>query len=220
MDSDSSNIIHVLIVEDAEAMATGLAAFFERLTNVEAVAIVTDGNQAYEFLKNKTCEVDIVLMDIAIKSDSESGIIYTKRLKRIYPKLHFIAYSAFGNSQIVKKFFDAGGVGFLDKIDSLDEVVDGIERVYKGERYTSKNVQEYSGNFNKSSKEKSNTQLLIPKLLEVLRLRADGMTNKEIAQHLYLSEETIKSHTKKIIRKLQANNMSNAIYLATKLELI
>jgi len=219
MISDSDNI-KLLIVEDCEAAATGLEVSFKHLSDIEVIAVVADGIEARDFLMETTHNVDIVLMDIAIQSDSESGIKHTKQLKWRYPELRFIAYSAFGDKSVVEKFFDAGGVGFLDKIDSLPEIIKAIKCVYKGERYMSKSVREYFGSLMTQPEKKSKSKLLTSKQLQVLQLRADGLTNKEVARYLYVSEETVKSHTKNIIAKLEATNMTNAIFIAVKKELI
>ena len=220
MRTNSSDTIHVLIVEDSEPSATGLKVLLKDFPDVEVVAIVANGIKAREFLMETTNKVDIVLMDIVMQSDSESGIKYTKQLKWRYPDLRFIAYSAFGDENLVKKFFDVGGLGFLDKIDEIDEIVHAITCVQNGGRYLSESVQKYSGSSLRQLEEKPKNQLLTSKQLEVLELRAKGLTNKAIAQYLHLSEETIKSHTKNIITKLEASNMSNAIYIASKLGLI
>lgn len=215
-----SNTIKLLIVEDSEAAATGLEVSFKHLSDIEVIAVVANGIEARDFLMETTHKVDVVLMDIAIQSDSESGIKYTKQLKWRYPKLHFVAYSAFGDKNVVEKFFDAGGIGFLDKIDSLPEIIEAIQCVYKGRRYMSKSVREYFGSLTMQSKKKPKNELLTSKQLEVLQLRADGLTNKQVAQYLHVSEETIKSHTKNIIAKLEATNTANAIFIAVKKELI
>jgi len=215
-----SNTINILIVEDCEFTATGLEVSFAPMSDIKVVGIVADGGEAWEFLKKTPYKVDVVLMDISTQYDEESGIKYTKQLKWLYPSLCFIAYSAFGNKRLVKKFFDAGGVGFLEKIDGASEIIEAIKCVCNGGRYMSKNARKYSGGFKPESPKRLESALLTSKQLKVLKLRAEGKTNKEIAQQLNLSIETIKSHTKNIIVKLDATNIPNAIFKATKLELI
>lgn len=194
----------ILIADDHSIVATGVKAIFETKDDFVVVGVVGNGVEVLEFLKSKT--VDIVIMDINMPE--MNGIVCTRRLKEKYPQVKVIILTMYNRKQFIRELWDVGADGCVLKSNTGKDLITAIERVLSGQTYFDR-----MNDFIDSKKEQNNYKLS-EREIEVISLVAEGLTSKEIAQRLFISEHTVKTHRKNIFRKLQVKDTDELIQFA------
>ena len=170
--------------------------------DMEVIADVDNGQQAIEaFRKHRP---DLVVLDL--RMPGFTGIETITRLREEFGDVRIIVFSNFARGEDVYQALKAGASGFVVKEMAVDRLLDAIRRVHRGEQYVPTEVASRMG-------ERLLVQLS-PRELEVLRLVANGFSNKEIAAKLNVVEGTIKIHMTNILSKLRAADRTQAIILA------
>ncbi len=205
----------VLIVDDHALVRSGIASLLT-VNDIEVVGEASSGLEAVE----KTCllKPDIVLMDI--KMPGCNGIQATQLIKEKMPQAKIVMLTAFDNDEDLFEAMKNGAVGYILKNIKADEFINLLSNVMKGEVavspwIASKIAQELFRNPGRLGAKHKNSELTV-KEEEVLKLVADGATNKEIASSLYISENTVKYHMRNIMEKLQVKNRAQAAVYAAK----
>jgi DNA-binding NarL/FixJ family response regulator len=200
--------IRVLIVDDHPVVHDGVAAVLSRTGDirvVRAVETVADAVAAIESAKP-----DVVLLDIRLHGpDGLEGI---GTLLRARPGLRVIMFSAYDFDEFVFGAIRAGARGYLLKGAAASELVAAIRTVHAGESYLSPGI---SAKLVDDMQTRSRgSRLLTPRELMVLRLMAAGLSNREIAGSLGISERTVKFHVTAILNRLGADNRTQAVAMA------
>lgn len=205
--------IKIIIVDDHEIFRNGLQIILGRIEIVKLVGTATNGFEFLELLKS--IEADIVLMDI--KMPVIDGIEATKKAMEINPNLKVIALSMFGDEEYLQQMIQAGVKGFLLKNITRKDLNHAIELVNRGGNYYS---EELLGFFTKKyihDTHPEDDDLQITKReLEVLQLVAEGLTNQEIADKLFISKRTVDGHKNNLIVKTGSKNMVDLLVYAIK----
>jgi DNA-binding NarL/FixJ family response regulator len=208
-----SEKIKVIIVDDHEIFRNGLQTILNRMENIKLVGMASNGAEFIELLKN--IDADIVLMDI--KMPVIDGIEATKRTQEINSNIKIIALSMFGDEEYLQQMIQAGAKGFLLKNVTRKVLSHSIDVVYNGGNYYS---EELLGFFTKKyiqQTQPENDDLQITKReLEVLQLVADGLSNQEIADKLFISKRTVDGHKNNLIVKTGSKNMVDLLVYAIK----
>lgn len=195
-------MVRIVIAEDHQSLIDGIKLLLEHQDWVEVVGQANDG---YELVKQVFInKPDIVLTDI--RMPKINGISATKQIKEICPSCKVIAFSMFEQEDVIFQMKDAGASGYLMKNASLQTLLKAIKIVAEGEEYfpdLPKKIDEKA--FHLSPREK-----------EILNLIGSGMTTKEIADKLSLSEMTVSTHRKNICRKLNLEGKLELIRYATE----
>jgi two-component system NarL family response regulator len=214
--------IKVLIVDDHRVVREGLSAILKSKENLHVVGEAQDGQEAVEHVRS--LEPDVVLMDVSMPR--MGGVEATRIIKREFPHIGIIALTMYEEQQYIFDLVRAGATGYLLKDSDSAQIVKAIESIYRGESLihpsvASKILAEFSLLAQKKGKKASWVEHdLTEREITVLRLVADGKTNKEIANALDLSEKTVKNHVRNIFHKLQVYDRTQAAILAIRKGLI
>ncbi len=210
--------IKVLIVDDHPVFRDGLRQCLEARKGLRVVAAVGGGEEMWKAMRIHG-RPDIVLMDIEMSGDS--GIELARALREKLPNVRVVMLTAFSDSERVFSALKAGAVGYLLKNVAPDEIRATVERAAAGEPMLSGEIagrvlHEFE---RERAEERDRAQLatLTPREEEILKLLATGDSNREIAQRLFISEQTVKNHVASIFRKLEVNDRTKAALLAVKL---
>jgi DNA-binding NarL/FixJ family response regulator len=181
-----------------------------------------DGQEAGE--KARSLLPDVILMDVSMPK--MTGVEATRIIKREFPHIGIIALTMYEEQQYIFDLVRGGATGYLLKDSDSDQIVKAIQSVYRGDSLihpavASKILAEFSLMTQKKGKKSGWVEHdLTEREITVLRLVADGKTNKEIANHLDLSEKTVKNHVRNIFHKLQVYDRTQAAILAIRKGLI
>ncbi|HEU4772547.1 MAG TPA: response regulator transcription factor, partial [Candidatus Udaeobacter sp.] len=197
--------IKVLIVDDHRVVREGLSAILKSKDNIQVLGEAQDGQEAVE--KARSLLPDVILMDVSMPK--MTGVEATRIIKREFPHIGIIALTMYEEQQYIFDLVRGGATGYLLKDSDSDQIVKAIQSVYRGDSLihpavASKILAEFSLMTQKKGKKSSWVEHdLTEREITVLRLVADGKTNKEIANNLDLSEKTVKNHVRNIFHKLQ-----------------
>ena len=214
--------IKVLIADDHRVVREGLSAILKTKENIDVVGEAQDGQEAVE--KARSLVPDVILMDVSMPR--MGGVEATRVIKRELPHIGIVALTMYEEQQYIFDLVRAGATGYLLKDTDSSQIVKAIQSIYRGESLihpsvASKILAEFSLLAQKKGKKSSWVEHdLTEREITVLRLVADGKTNKEIANSLDLSEKTVKNHVRNIFHKLQVYDRTQAAILAIRKGLI
>ncbi|MEZ4923161.1 MAG: response regulator transcription factor [Crocinitomicaceae bacterium] len=207
----------ILLVDDHQLIIDGLKGFFENHQNYKVVGEANNGSDAIRLAG--VLEPDVILMDIEMPE--VSGIQACEEIKRNNSSCKVIIVSMHQEKELIKKLVERGADGYLLKNSSKDEVLKAIEAVLKGQPYFSQDVtlSLLDKNGNKQPSFSGNTtelESLTEREIEILKLVAEGLTNKEIGEELFISHRTVDTHRTNLMKKLDVNNVAGLIRFAMK----
>jgi len=200
----------ILIVDDHPMVIEGIRMMLTQLEDVEVCGHAMNAASCLGYFIKNTA--DIVLLDINLPD--QSGIDVCKTLAKKFPDLKIIALTNFDQISYVQSMKDAGAHGYLLKNASLEEIRTAIDRVTSGKEYWlgRENVRE--------SILEHNQPMITRREVEVLKLIAEGLTNQEIADSLFVSVSTVDSHRKNLLSKLQVKNTAALVRAAIEFKII
>jgi two-component system, NarL family, response regulator LiaR len=204
------DVISVLIADDHPFVRHGLRTYLETLEDMEVVDEAADGAQAVELAVRHL--PDVVLMDLVMPE--LDGIEATRRIKAASPATKVIALTSFDDDEKVFPAIKAGAAGYLLKDVAPAELAEAVRKASRGEALLAPSVaaklmQEVSG-------ERTAPGGLTDRELDVLRLIARGLPNKQIARELVVSEKTVKTHVSNILAKLHLADRTQAALYAVR----
>jgi two-component system NarL family response regulator len=218
----SQEPIRVLIVDDHALFRRGLQMVLEGELDIEVAGEATDGDEAVERAEATT--PDVVLMDV--RMPKRSGIEATRMIKEILPSTQILMLTISDEEADLYEAIKAGAAGYLLKEISIDEVSNAVRAVYQGQSLispsmASKLLNEFASMVKRQDER---TQLPGPRLtdreLEVLKLVAKGLNNRDIGQELFISENTVKNHVRNILEKLHLHSRMEAVVYAVREKLL
>jgi len=202
--------IKVLLADDHTIVLEGLKEVLSHKENMLVIGQVTNGQEVIDFI-NKT-DVDVIIMDINMPV--MDGITCSKKLKKEHPHIKILILTMYPQQSFTEEILKIGIDGCLLKNNTGQELEAAIHRVMSGKQYF-----DLIHNFN-SPKEEIVQHKLSERELDVIRLLADGLTSPEIGKKLFISEHTVRTHRKNILRKMEFANTSQLIQYATTNQLI
>ncbi|MQA99874.1 MAG: response regulator [Actinobacteria bacterium] len=194
----------ILVVEDHKLVSRGLEMMLSMVEGFESAGVVHSGEDAVEAVKHGV--VDVVLMDVSL-GEGIDGVEATRRIKEASPDTKILMLTMFTDPGTVTDAVKAGADGYLSKGASEAALTDAIRQILEGRAVLDPRVTQ--GVFGRLT-DKDPTALT-DRELDVLRQISQGQSTKEVAAHLYLSEETIKTHLKNIFRKLGVHDRAEAV---------
>ncbi len=204
------NLIHIILVDDHPMVLTGLSAILQSLPNMNIVGQFLSAKEAQQFLEKNI--IDLLITDINLPD--KNGIILCKEVQSQYPDVKIIAMSTFEDRNYIASMIESGALGYISKSTSPDDLLDVIHKVMLGELCIKLSGSHFHPNIlNKKP-------VLTRREEEVLQCIAEGLTNKEIAEKLIVSQHTIDSHRKNLLMKFEAQNTAALIASAAKLGLV
>jgi len=191
--------VKILIVDDHTMTAELLSDKLEKNTEFEVVKILKTGNDVFEY--DNFENIDVVLLDYFLPDMKGCDVI--KGLKKRQINLLSVVLSASSDFKIIKKCFELGAHGFVSKESKINDVINSINSVLDGGNYIcNKTVSAMvKNNFSNLEDIDDNHSKLTNREKEILECISDGMKNHEIANKLYISERTVETHRRNIIKK-------------------
>jgi|WetSurMetagenome_2_1015567.scaffolds.fasta_scaffold171419_1 DNA-binding NarL/FixJ family response regulator len=209
--------IKIMVVDDHEIFRNGLIMIINKLKYAKVVAEASNGNDFLDKLPEAL--PDIVFMDIEMPG--MNGIEATRLAREKFPDLKIIALSMFGEDEYLQHMIDAGVCGFLLKNINRDGLDRAIRCVIEGKNYYSEELMAiFARKYVEQDKKVENDADLTKRELEVLQLIAEGLTDQEIADKLFLSMRTVNWHRANLIAKTGSKNTVNLITYAIKNKLV
>lgn len=207
--------IKVIIADDHALIREGLKKLLELEQTIEVVALAVDGKSAIELVDKH--QPDIVLLDINMPN--MNGIECLKLLKKDYKESKVIMLTIHEDAEYLIETVNMGAEGYVLKDADVSQLIDAINKVVNGEIYIHPSL---SGVLVREYKRKEvtyrdlNKRRLTRRELEVLKLVAQGINNKDISENLFISEKTVKNHISSIFKKLNVNDRTQAALYAIK----
>ncbi|MCD6066133.1 MAG: degU [Bacteroidetes bacterium] len=194
--------IKIIIADDHRVFIDGMKALLKEAGDMEIVADAENGNDLIEMVKLH--RPDIVLTDIQMPD--KDGIQATEEIVRQFPQVKVIALTMLNESIFIKKMLEAGASGYIVKTTGKEELIAGIRKVAAGEKQFGPEVTAQLLNNFSSKTTSDSSDVLTKREKEILSLIAQGHTDKEIADKVFLSPLTVISHRKNILSKLGLKN--------------
>ena len=212
-----SDSIRILVADDHPVVRDGLVAILSTQPDFEVVGEAGNGPEAIE--RATTLQPDVMLLDLEMPE--LDGVEVLRRLAQSNPEVRVIVFTAFDTDERILGAVQAGAQGYLLKGAPRKELFEAVRVVHAGGSLlqpvvASKLLRQVSH----QSQAVPTVDALTPREVEVLRLLAQGLQNKEIAAQLVISERTVKFHVSSIMSKLGAGNRTEAVTLAAQQGLI
>ncbi|MEB3883723.1 response regulator transcription factor [Lyngbya sp. CCY1209] len=208
--------MRVLIVEDDPMMQLGLEQALSDCPNITLVGIAEDGYLGVEAAKEK--KPDIVIMDIGLPR--LDGIAATKQIKEQFPEIRVVMLTSHTAETEVIASLSSGADAYCVKGASIDRLIAAMDAAYEGATYLDPQVARLVMEHLKPPAPQTNLGTLSPRELEVLKLMVEGKSNPEIAEELYLSPNTIKTHVRGIMNKLAVDDRVQVAVVALRSGLV
>ena len=225
----ASKTIKVLLADDHQLFREGLKRILNMESDLEVIGECSDGIQVLEFCnKNKP---DVILLDINMPT--ENGVVTTERLRDIFPDIKVIILSIHDDESYVFETLRKGASGYLLKDMEAEALINAIRTVADGYAYihpkvTGKLINQlrrmtYLDEIGAAASREA-TPRIVPKSnnpltrreTEVLKLMAEGKSNKTIGEALFISEKTVKNHVSSILQKMEVDDRTQAVINSIK----
>lgn len=204
-------MIQLLLVDDHEMVRLGLSAYLSLQEDMEVVGEAENGKKGYEAaLKIRP---DVILMDLVM--DEMDGIESTKLILSEWPEAKIIILTSFIDDEKVFPAMEAGAAGYLLKTSTASEIADAIRSAYMGQRVLEAQVEEKIQADNPAGPGPRYAELTAREK-EVLTLISEGCSNQEIADRLFITLKTVKTHVSNILMKLDVDDRTQAAIYALK----
>ncbi len=207
-------MIRVFIVDDHPVVIEGIHSLLNNEHDIEWAGHAMNAASCLGFFLNNT--VDVVLMDISMPG--MDGVELCALMKEKYPGIFILGLSTFNQGLYIKKMMENGASGYILKNSSREELLQAIKTVNRGHIYFSGEAEDALREYEKS------TKVQLPQLTarekEILTLIAEGYTNPQIAEKIFLSPFTVDSHRKNLLAKLNVKNSASLVRMAVENKLL
>jgi DNA-binding NarL/FixJ family response regulator len=219
--------IRVLLADDQQIVRQGLATILLYEEDIVVVGQAGDGQEAVA--SALSLRPDVVLMDL--KMPRLGGVPATRQIREALPDTHVIILTTYDADDLVYEAIKAGADGYLLKDATRETLGDAVRGVMRGESQLDPTVaRTVLGEFQRMAtreaaprqelRDGTSTERLTPREEQVLQLLVEGLSNKEIATRLHLTEGTVRNHVSRVIAKLQANDRTQAVIAALRRGLV
>jgi DNA-binding NarL/FixJ family response regulator len=216
----SDNLVKpkIIIVDDHLIFRQGLTSIITSENIATVIGEASNGIEFMELISNQ--KPDIVLMDIDMPH--MNGLDATEKAIKLIPNLKIIVFSMFSDEEYYHKMIERGVKGFILKTSGINELENAINEVMKGESYFSNELLRkiISGFGNRNNGEQVKQDMLSEREIEVLQQICLGLTNEEIAEKLYISPKTVKTHKSNLLGKTISKNTPALILFAIKNKIV
>ncbi len=199
--------IRVVVIDDDGLIRDGLAAILETHDDIELVGAAADGGTGAELCARVV--PDVVLMDV--RMPVTDGVVATARIKTAHPEVRVIILTTFDDADYIRGAMDAGAEGYILKTSPAQAIVEGVRAVYRGTTVLQTEIaRRLTTMIPRSSSSETAPGIdafrLSPREAEILTLIAEGLSNKEIAGRLNLSDGTVRNYVSEMLVKLDARD--------------
>lgn len=214
--------IRVILVDDHQIVRDGIKALISEDPSIQIVGEAASGEEFETLIQNE--KPDVVLMDINLPDTT--GIELTQKTVEKYPNINILMLSMHMSDEFITNSIEVGAKGYLPKTTSQKELLEAIKTVSKGIEYYNTEVSDvllksYIRKTKNASKDKEEITIQLTKReVEILVLFAQGFSNKEIADKLFISIRTVESHKNNIMQKLDLKSTVELVKYAIKHKMI
>jgi DNA-binding NarL/FixJ family response regulator len=203
--------VKIFITDDHYMVIEGIRSLLIHEKEIEWIGHAMNAASCMAFLSGQ--QPDVLLLDINLPD--KSGIDLCKEIKEKYPAIYILGLSSFNQLSYIQKMMQNGASGYLLKNATGDEVIKAINTVVSGEIFLSSEASA-------TIKENKNTKIpvITRREKDVLYLIADGLTNNQIAERLFISPTTVDTHRNSLLAKFEVKNSANLIRMAAQLDFI
>ncbi len=208
-------MIRLLIIDDHEMVREGLKAMLTAEPDFEIVGDAANAEQAFELIQR--LHPDVILLDVRLPE--VSGIDVCRTVTERYPEIAVIFLTTFTDENLVAQCIQAGARGFIVKDIERFDLKRSIRAVARGEAAIDpKAAVAVLAQLRRAPqmKQESSPEALSPQQIVILRMVAQGLSSREIATQLYLSENTVKGYVQEILHRLSVKNRTEAVMVAVK----
>nr|WP_028593988.1 response regulator transcription factor [Paenibacillus assamensis] len=212
-DMERTENIRVLLVDDHEMVRIGLAAVLSTEDGIEVVGEAGNGMDGIRLAQEY--KPDVVLMDLVM--DGMDGIETTRKLLQLYPDCKVIVLTSYLDDEKMYPVIEAGAFSYLLKTSRANEVADAIRAAARGQSVLESQVASKMMNrFRQPKQAQAAHEQLTDREMEVMRLLAQGKSNQDIADELFIGVKTVKFHVTNILAKLEVEDRTQAAIYAYK----
>ena len=198
--------IKVFVVDDHYMVIEGIRSLLQNENEIEWMGHATNAVSCLAFLKQQ--QPDIIFMDVSLPD--MSGTDLCREVKKLYLSVLVLGLSTFNQQVIIQNMIANGASGYVMKNATKEELLEAINTIIKGKNYFSFEVAIAL------RKTKENSPLITRREREVLQLIAEGLTNAEISEKLFISIPTVNTHRKSLLEKFEVKNTATLISKAIK----
>lgn len=209
-------MIKVLFADDHEMVRIGVSAYLSAQPDIDIVAEADDGAPAVKLALE--LKPDIILMDLVMKE--MDGIEATKKIIEAWPEAKIIIVTSFLDDEKVYPALEAGATSYLLKTSKAEEIAKAIRATHKGQSILEPEVAGKIMNRMRNQNEELPHEQLTEREKEILLLIAEGKSNQEIADELFIALKTVKVHVSNILSKLEVQDRTQAVIYAFQNKLV
>lgn len=205
--------IRVLVVDDHAIVREGICALLARREDIEVVGEAADGNRAIDAVVR--LDPDVVLMDIAMPG--MNGLEATREIHTRFPSVRILVLTQHENKEYILPLLHAGAAGYVTKDVRASELAEAIRSVYEKGGYLQPSITTAVVSAIAESPGPGDEQMILTEReIQVVRLIAEGLSNREIAERLSISVKTVDTHRGNIMEKLNVHNTAELIKYAIR----
>ncbi|WP_221563643.1 response regulator transcription factor [Alkalihalobacillus sp. TS-13] len=210
-------MIKVLLIDDHAILRDGLKNIIAIEEDIAVVGELTSGEEFLETIE--TTEPDVILMDINLPD--KNGIELTSLVKRTFPKCKVLILTMYKHDEYFMSALKAGADGYILKDAPSEEVIEAIHSVAEGNSILHPSMAKKLVDYHqKKNQTRPNGKDLTDREKDVLICLVEGLSNKDIAERLYISDKTVKIHVSNILKKLEVKSRSQAIIYAVQNQIV
>ena len=198
--------ITVLLADDHEVVREGLRLALLRSPHIRVVGEAADGETAVSLAERRL--PDVIVMDL--RMPGMDGIEATEEIMRRVPDAKVLIFTAYSERALLQRGLESGARGYILKEAPHETLLRAIEKVAAGETFVDPALM------SALTQNRGSTDVLTAREREILQLLADGMSNADVAAQLFISQETVKSHVRHILTKLEADTRTQAVAIALR----
>jgi len=212
----SAGITRVLLVDDHPMVLVGVRTLLSTQENIQVVGEAASAAEVYDKIGGLL--PDIVILDISLPD--ESGIDVARRLHELYPDIKIIIHSMHDEQEYIEQFIRCGGVGYVLKQGTPEEIISAVQTVINRGAYFSPKIAQIILRFRQDESWMNTTPRLTQREEQVLKFVAKGKTNKEIGDILCISARTAAKHRESLMHKLDMHSIAELTQYAISKKLI
>lgn len=209
-------MIRMLIVDDHQMVRMGLSSFFSIQKDMEIIGEAENGQKGVELALKK--RPDIILMDLVM--EVMDGTEATEQIMKAWPEAKIIILTSFIDDEKVYPAMQAGACGYILKTSSAGEIAEAVRSTFNGQAFIEEEVTTILEEKENKANQHPLHELLTNRENEVVQLISKGYTNQEIADELFITLKTVKTHVSNILSKLEVEDRTQVAIYAFRHDLV
>lgn len=207
----------IILADDHQLVLDGFVRILKCIEEVELLGAVNSGNEALKILANQ--QADLVITDIEMPV--LDGISLLKIIKKDYPSIKVMMVSMYHEPHLLKQLMQLQIDGYILKSDDSEEWIQAIRAILRGKKYFSSSITRILADDTSSANQETNKlALLTSREIEILKLISQGLSNKQIAEQMFISHKTVDTHRTHLMDKLDIHNVAGIIRFAINNKLL